>query len=171
MIRLLDDALLSARTGAGGLAQEMVELAELVSSDVQDRRAQGDAVDVVTEAAAWDAIVLGDRLALRRVLANIVDNALKYGRAAHVRTALRSQAIVVSVDDEGPGIPERAHRAILEPFNRLEGSRSRATGGAGLGLAVVRSLVEAHGGTIELASTPGGGARVSVALPLFKAGE
>ncbi|MBV9566165.1 MAG: HAMP domain-containing protein, partial [Bradyrhizobium sp.] len=170
MIRLLDDALLSARTGAGGLAQEMVELAALVSSDVQDRHAQGDAVDVVTEEGAWQAIVLGDRLALRRVLANIVDNALKYGGAAHVRTALRPQAIVVSVDDEGPGIPERSRQAILEPFNRLEASRSRATGGAGLGLAVVRSLVEAHGGTIELTAAPGGGTRVNVALPLFKAG-
>jgi signal transduction histidine kinase len=104
------------------------------------------------------------------VLANIIDNALKYGGAAHVRTALRPQAIVVCVDDEGPGIPERSRQAILEPFNRLEASRSRATGGAGLGLAVVRSLVEAHGGTIELTSAPGGGARVNVALPLFKAG-
>jgi signal transduction histidine kinase len=169
MIRLLDDALLSARTGGGGLAQEMVEFAALVYADVRDRWAQGDAVDVTTEDGAQDAIVLGDRLALRRVLANVIDNAIKYGRVAHLRTALQHQMIVVSVDDEGPGIPQEARLAMLEPFNRLETSRNRATGGAGLGLAVVRSLVEAHGGTVEIAAAPGGGARVTIALPVFKA--
>jgi signal transduction histidine kinase len=172
MIRLLDDALLSARTGGGGLSQEMVEWAALVRADVNDRRAQGETVDVTTEdGAASEAIVLGDRLALRRVLANIIDNAIKYGRVAHVRTGMAAGAnpmIVVSVDDEGPGIPEQARAAMLEPFNRLEASRNRATGGAGLGLAVVRSLVEAHGGTVDIAAAPGGGARVNVALPVFK---
>jgi signal transduction histidine kinase len=114
--------------------------------------------------------VLGDRLALRRIIANLIDNAIKYGRAAHLRIALRQHSVLVSVDDEGPGIPEDARHAMFEPFNRLEASRNRATGGAGLGLAVVRALVEAHGGTIDIGSTPGGGARVSVVLPTFSAG-
>ncbi|MGA7804007.1 ATP-binding protein, partial [Bradyrhizobium sp.] len=112
MIRLLDDALLSARTGGGGLAQEMVELAALVCADVGDRQAQGDVVDVTTEPGARDAIVLGDRLALRRVLANVIDNAIKYGRVAHVRTSVQQQMIAVSVEDEGPGIPEEARAAM-----------------------------------------------------------
>jgi signal transduction histidine kinase len=59
---------------------------------------------------------------------------------------------------------------VLEPFHRLEKSRNRATGGAGLGLAVVRSLVEAHGGTIEIGAAPGGGTRVNVTLPVFQPG-
>jgi signal transduction histidine kinase len=147
----------------------MVEFAALVCADVGDRRAQGEAVDVTTEAGARDAIVLGDRLALRRVLANVIDNAIKYGGVAHLRTSLRREMVVVAVDDDGPGIPEQARQAMLEPFNRLETSRNRATGGAGLGLAVVRSLVEAHGGTVEIAAAPGGGARVILALPVFKA--
>ncbi|TKW80266.1 MAG: HAMP domain-containing protein, partial [Bradyrhizobium icense] len=169
MIRLLDDALLSARAGAGGLSQEMIEFATLVQTEVRDRQAQGDIVDIMTEADAGRAIVLGDRLALRRVIANLIDNAIKYGRVAHLRIGLRQHSVLVSVDDEGPGIPEDARQAMFEPFNRLEASRNRATGGAGLGLAVVRALVEAHGGTIDIGTAPGGGARVNIVLPTFKA--
>ena len=168
MIRLLDDALLSSRAGAGGLSQEMVEFAALVRSEVDDRRAQGEAVDVMSEQACGEAIVLGDRLALRRVIANIVDNAIKYGGVAHVRLSRGRETVVVTVDDEGPGIPAGRRQAMLEPFNRLETSRNRATGGAGLGLAVARSLVEAHGGTVEIATAPAGGARVVVELPVFR---
>jgi signal transduction histidine kinase len=168
MIRLLDDALLSSRAGAGGLSQEMVELAALVRSEADARSAQGDAVDLTAERKAGEAIVLGDRLALRRVIANVLDNAIKYGRLAHVRMSLGHDTIVVTVDDEGPGIPEGRRQAMLEPFNRLETSRNRATGGAGLGLAVARSLVEAHSGTIDIAAAPAGGARVTIELPLFR---
>jgi signal transduction histidine kinase len=87
-----------------------------------------------------------------------------------MRTSLGHDTIRVTVDDEGPGIPVDRRQAMLEPFNRLETSRNRATGGAGLGLAVVRSLVEAHGGTVDIAAAPGGGARVIVELPVFRAG-
>jgi signal transduction histidine kinase len=168
MIRLLDDALLSTRAGAGGLSQEMIELAALIAADVHDRRVQGAPVDLVTDERARNVVVLGDRLALRRILANIIDNALAYGHEAHVRTTLKDGAVVVSIDDEGPGIPSDQRQTVLEPFHRLEKSRNRATGGAGLGLAVVRSLVEAHGGTIEIAAAPDGGTRVNVALPVFQ---
>ncbi|EJN15032.1 signal transduction histidine kinase [Bradyrhizobium sp. YR681] len=168
MIRLLDDALLSTRAGAGGLSQEMVELAALIAVEVHDRRVQGKPVDLVTDDRARNAVVLGDRLALRRILANIIDNALAYGQAAHVRTALKDGAFVVSIDDEGQGIPVDQRQTVLEPFHRLEKSRNRATGGAGLGLAVVRNLVEAHGGTIEISAAPGGGTRVNVTLPVFQ---
>ena len=169
MIRLLDEALLSSRAGAGGLSQEMVEIAALVRTEVDDRRAQGDTVEVVAEQDCRDVVVLGDRLALRRVIANLLDNAIKYGRVAHVRLGLGRDTVVVSVDDDGPGIPAGRRQAMLEPFNRLETSRNRATGGAGLGLAVARSLVEGHGGSIEIATAPSGGARVSVELPVFRA--
>jgi signal transduction histidine kinase len=135
---------------------------------VHDRRVQGKPVDLVTDERARNAVVLGDRLALRRIFANIIDNALAYGHAAHVRIATKDGAFLVSIDDEGPGIPADQRQTVLEPFHRLEKSRNRATGGAGLGLAVVRSLVEAHGGTIEIAATPGGGTRVNVALPVFR---
>ena len=125
----------------------MVEFAALVCADVQDRQAQGDAVDVTTQDGAWDAIVLGDRLALRRVLANIIDNAIKYGGVAHVRMGLTQQAIIVSVDDEGPGIPEELRKKIFQPFFTTKDVGQ----GTGLGLSVSKGLVESHGGVLTLA--------------------
>lgn len=172
MIRLLDDALLASRAGAGELAEELVELDKLVQAEVDDRRALGADVQwhgpqqsPRDASAAW---VLGDRLALRRVAANLIDNALEHGRCARVAVQGAGGDVVLTVDDQGPGIPADQREAMLEPFVRLEGSRSRRTGGAGLGLAVVRSLVEAHRGRVEIADAPGGGARLTVHLPAFR---
>ena len=123
MIRLLDDALLSSRVGAGQLSQEMVDFAALVRTEADDRRAQGGRVELSADEATRDVIVLGDRLALRRVIANIIDNAVKYGRVARLRLQLENPAIIMIVDDEGPGIPVDRRQAMLEPFNRLETSR------------------------------------------------
>lgn len=170
MIRLLDDALLSSRVGAGQLSQEMVDFASLARTEADDRRAQGGRVEFSADEATRDVIVLGDRLALRRIVANVTDNAVKYGHVARLQLRLENPAIVLTVDDEGPGIPADRRQAMLEPFNRLESSRNRATGGAGLGLAVVRSLVEAHDGTIALMEAPGGGTSVRIALPVFRPG-
>jgi signal transduction histidine kinase len=95
---------------------------------------------------------------------------VKYGHVAHVQIRLAGDVVSLTVDDEGPGIPESQRQAMLEPFNRLETSRNRTTGGAGLGLAVVRSVVEGHGGTIEIAEARRSGTRVTVELPVFRAG-
>ncbi|MEP6563877.1 MAG: ATP-binding protein [Mesorhizobium sp.] len=167
MMRLLDDALLASRAGAGELAEELVEFADIVRAEVEDRR--GAAIDLNMGAAASGAVVLGDRLALRRIVSNLLDNALKYGHAAHVALDADAQAIVLTVDDEGPGIPPDQREILLEPFVRLEASRNRRTGGAGLGLAIVRNLVEGHGGTIAIGDAPGGGARFTARLPVFEA--
>jgi signal transduction histidine kinase len=168
MLHLLDDALLASRAGAGELAEELVDFAQVVRAEMEDRGAAGKRVDLRV-ASTPNTTVLGDRLALRRVIANLVDNALTYGKAAHLSIDADSESVTLIVDDEGPGIPADQREAILEPFVRLEDSRNRRTGGAGLGLAVARSLVEAHGGTISIADAPGGGARVSVRVPLFVA--
>jgi signal transduction histidine kinase len=169
MIHLLDDALLASRAGAGELVEELVEFDHVVRAEVDDRRSENAAVDLQSSVTGTDATVLGDRLALRRVIANLIDNALKYGRAAHVNLEAREQAVLLTVDDEGPGIPPEQREAMLEPFVRLETSRNRRTGGAGLGLAVVRNLVEAHGGAVRIGDAPAGGARFTVSLPLFRA--
>jgi signal transduction histidine kinase len=168
MIRLLDDALLASRVGAGELAQELVEFDAIVRAEVEDRRAANAAIDLYVDPGAVGATVLGDRLALRRIVSNLVDNALKYGRAAHVVLTTVEQEIVLFVDDEGGGIPPDLRAILLEPFVRLETSRNRQTGGAGLGLAVVRSLVEGHGGVIAIDDAPTGGARFTVQLPVFR---
>lgn len=171
MVRLLDDALLSSRAGAGELAQEIVDFSALVRAEVADRFASGAEIVFMPGAGTEGAGVLGDRLALRRIIANVADNALKYGHAAHLQTWWGDGMICLTVDDDGPGIPAEQREAMLEPFSRLETSRSRGTGGAGLGLAIVRTLVEAHGGTIEISEAPGRGARVSVTLPVFGVGR
>lgn len=170
IIHLLDDALLASRAGAGELADELVEFDDLVAAEVDDRRKTGAPVNLTAKAGIEKPIVLGDRVALRRIVSNLVDNALNYGRVAHVALEGGARQVILTVDDEGSGIPE-AHRAlVMEPFVRLEASRSRETGGAGLGLAVVRSLVEAHGGSLSLEDAPLRGARIRVRLPLFEAG-
>lgn len=104
-------------------------------------------------------------MALRRLFANLVDNALRYGTAAKVAIGHSASQVTVLVDDDGPGIPALERAAVFEPFYRVEGSRSRETGGAGLGLAIARAIVEAHGGKIAAEAAPGGGARIRVALP------
>jgi signal transduction histidine kinase len=122
-------------------------------------RKEGFAVDAVEDAPAMDA-------AMERTL---VDNALKYGNVAHARVTAAEHFVILTVDDEGAGIPPERRDAMLEPFVRLEASRNRRTGGAGLGLAVVRSLVEAHRGSVTISEAPSGGARLTVRLPAFKA--
>ena len=170
MIRLLDDALLASRAGAGELAQELVELDEILSADVADRQAQGADIALAIAPAASGAALLGDRLALRRIAGNLIDNALRYGSAVRVGLGIEAAQLVLTVDDDGPGIPAAQREVLLEPFVRLETSRNRRTGGAGLGLAVVRSLAEALGGSVAISDAPIGGARVSVRLPLFQPG-
>lgn len=163
MIHLLDDALLASRAGSGELAQGLVDFAQVVKLEVDDRQAAD------LRGAPLNTTVLGDRLALRRVVANLVDNAVFYGKAAHLSLEADSNFVILNVDDEGPGIRPDQREQILEPFVRLENSRNRRTGGAGLGLAVARSLVEAHEGSICITDAPCGGARLIVKLPLFVA--
>jgi signal transduction histidine kinase len=107
----------------------------------------------------------GGPTALKRAFANLVENAVKYGGAAGVGLAATTGTATVTVDDDGPGIPESELDRVFDPFYRIETSRSRETGGVGLGLAVVRSVVRGHGGDITLANRPEGGLRVTVTLP------
>lgn len=170
MIALLDNALLASRSGAGELDQALVDIAPLVATEVADRQAAGAEVDLVVAEPARSASVLGDRLALRRIVANLVENALRYGHRAHLALTVAAGEIVLVVDDEGPGIPEGQRAFLLEPFARADSSRARQTGGAGLGLAVARNLVDAHRGRLVVGDAPTGGARFTVRLPLFVLG-
>ncbi|MBT9372314.1 HAMP domain-containing sensor histidine kinase [Rhizobium sp. CSW-27] len=179
MIELLDNALLSGRAGVGALDEELLDLAELLEQEVADRhgagapvsfsRAYGDPAPAPPPAGGDQAApVIGDRLALRRIFANLIDNALCYGKTAHVTLTRDTDHLTVTIDDEGPGIAPDQRELLLEPFVRLETSRARKTGGAGLGLAVARTLAEAHGGSLRLLDAPGGGARAEIRLPCFR---
>jgi signal transduction histidine kinase len=167
LIALLDDALLVGRSGVGKLDHELVVLADLVASEVAERRIVGAHIELEVKPGSETVQVLGDRLALRRILTNLIDNALRYGKAVNLELLSDRDQIILFVDDNGPGIPASKRKLILEPFTRIEPSRARRTGGAGLGLAIVRQLVEVHDGQIAISEAPIGGARVSVRLPRF----
>jgi signal transduction histidine kinase len=102
---------------------------------------------------------------LRRAFANLIENAVKYGGRAHVRVDASADEVLVEVSDNGPGIPARERENVFKPFYRLEASRNRATGGSGLGLSIVKSVIAAHGGSIELLDNPDGGLLVRTTLP------
>ncbi len=110
-------------------------------------------------------------VALRRCLANLIDNAVRYGKRARVSLGVDATSVRVVVDDDGPGIPEAENESVFRPFHRLETSRNRETGGTGLGLTIARSVARAHGGDVLLANRPGGGLRAEVVLPRGPAGE
>lgn len=167
MVRLLDDALLASRIGAGELVEELVEFDALLRAELEDRRAAGRPLSLLVEDPARGALILGDPLALRRIVGNLIDNALQYGGVAHVTLRATDETVILMVDDEGPGIPPTERDLLLEPFVRRETSRSRATGGAGLGLSVVRSLVDGHRGEFSIDDAPTGGARMVVRLERF----
>jgi signal transduction histidine kinase len=169
MKRLLDDSLLAIEAGAPVRAQELVEVAPILEREAEDRRRAGEAVSLALSAAVGRAQVLGDALGLRRLVSNLTDNAIAYGREALIGAEVRGDDLVVLIDDKGPGIGAAERETVLEPFVRLEVSRSRSTGGAGLGLAIARNVAEAHGGSLRLEAAPGGGTRALVTLPLFRA--
>ena len=112
--------------------------------------------------------VHADPEALAQILASLLDNAVKYGQAGgvvRVGAAAAAEGGRVWVEDAGPGVPEREHTSVWEPFRRLDRDPESHTGGGGLGLAVVRSLARLHGGGAWVEDVPGGGARFVVELP------
>jgi signal transduction histidine kinase len=104
-------------------------------------------------------------VALRRCFDNLVENAVRYGGSAEIALRDHGDEVAVTIDDTGPGIPADRLKDVFRPFVRLEESRNRDSGGAGLGLAIARSVVLAHGGTIILSNRPEGGLRALVQLP------
>ncbi len=107
--------------------------------------------------------------ALNRALRNLIDNAVRYGGTANVLLAQEPGTAVISIADKGPGLPDDQLEAVFEPFVRLEGSRSRDTGGVGLGLAIAQTIIQAHGGSVILYNLPEGGLEVVVRLPVGEA--
>jgi signal transduction histidine kinase len=163
MEKMVFSALSFAREEAANEPHVMVDLRSLmqrVCDGVSDAGYQVT-LDIDDNAVRFSC----QHTALRRALANLVDNAVKYGRQAHASLAEDDNGILITVDDEGPGIPEELQEDAFRPFRRLEASRNRETGGVGLGLAVVRTIIRAHGGDITLTNRKEGGLRAEVRLP------
>jgi len=108
---------------------------------------------------------------LRRALKNLLDNALRHARSrVTVLHQRQGDQLLLSVCDDGPGVPPELRDQVFEPFARLDHSRSRESGGVGLGLAIVKEIAGAHGGDVSLADAPEGGARFTLAWPIHGAG-
>lgn len=164
--RLVDDLLLLARADEESLqlARRPVDVDDLVFDEGRHLRATTKLRIDTTGVSAGR--VDGDAIALRRVLRNLGENSARHAReSVAFALAERGDHVVLTVDDDGPGIPEADRGRILERFVRLADARSRDEGGSGLGLAIVAELVTAHGGDVAISESDLGGARVEVTLP------
>lgn len=110
--------------------------------------------------------VMAQPNALRRCLTNLLDNAIKYGKLARLHVSRESDRLVLRIRDAGPGLPSDQLEAVFDPFFRLESSRSRDTGGTGLGLTIARNIAENHGGALALRNHPDGGLEATLQLPV-----
>ena len=170
LIRLAEDLLLLSRSTVGsGLPRQRVELEPLLLDvlDIGLRLARGTGV-TVRVGVVEPAVVMGDVTALRRLFLNLVENAVKYtpeGGVVELSLVRVGREVQVGVRDTGIGIDPVDAGRIFEPFVRLDDARSRETGGAGLGLAIARSIALAHGGTITLESAPKAGSLFTAHLP------
>lgn len=166
MGQLIDDALLFARdaTRAPGGEPRVLDLRLELADLVTRRRELEQPISDLTDRGAPLA-ALASPVALRRMLDNLVDNAVRYGGGARLRAWRDVDAIHVAVEDDGPGAPPDALSRMTRPFERLEPSRGRGTGGAGLGLAIVQALAESQGGALSLENRAEGGLRATIRLP------
>jgi two-component system OmpR family sensor kinase len=166
---LVDDLLLLARLDQGRpLARAPVDLGALVTDACADARAT-DPARSVTARIDTPVQVIGDELRLRQVLGNVVRNALVHTPPAapvEVTLGAHGATAVIEVVDHGPGIPPQNAQRIFERFQRVDPARSRDQGGSGLGLSIVAAVVAAHGGTIRVGQTAGGGATFRIELPM-----
>jgi two-component system sensor histidine kinase BaeS len=172
LIRLVNDLLVLTRADAGSLD---LDLRPLDLDDLARWRCENLAplaarkqVKLLAGVEAQSCWVNGDADRLTQVLDNLLDNALRHspaGGVVQVETRRVGEEIVCCVSDQGPGIPAEHLPHIFERFYRADASRGRMSGGAGLGLAIARSLVQAHGGRIQVESRAGEGACFSLYLP------
>jgi len=159
----LAEATLDFIRGSATEQYRKYDLASLLDSLCGDLREIGLAVELEESPRC---VLQGQPEAVRRALRNLIENAVSYGRHADVMLQATEQEAVVTITDQGPGIPASEYERVFQPFYRLEQSRNRETGGAGLGLAIARTLIRGHGGDIKLGSGPDGkGLQVTVILP------
>jgi signal transduction histidine kinase len=137
-----------------------MDLWALVQSSVDDLAELGGAVSLAGE--RQDIQVQAEPQALRRMLDNLMSNALRHGQVAHVSVQRDDQGVAVHIDDAGPGIPTEQLDAVFKPFHRLDAARSRHTGGVGLGLYITRQLAKRQGLVVSLGNRPQGGLRASI---------
>jgi signal transduction histidine kinase len=162
METMIASTLSFAREDANPEPRLRVDIVELLKSICADT----PAAKLSAEASAVPAAMIdGQPVALRRGFTNLIDNAIRYGSEARIAIGGDNYNVSIAIDDDGLGIPEEQLDRVFRPFYRLDSSRSRDTGGTGLGLAVARTVFRAHGGDVVLSNRTGGGLRATVTLP------
>lgn len=164
MQEMVREGLVLARSMDTTENMQMLDLDSLLEAVCADAVDAGQQVALKGQAGM---ALLGRPLDLRRCLGNLIDNAVKYGRDARVCVDRVSGAARIRIRDGGPGIPAGELGRVFDPFYRVETSRSRESGGTGLGLTIARNIAEQHGGSIALANHPEGGLEVTLLLPEY----
>ncbi len=162
MAEMMGSILSFARDDAKRELRTLIDLDSLVAEVCEDAAEAGEQV---TYKGNRGIAALGRPIALRRVVSNLVDNALKYGGGADVTLTADPDQVVIAVEDQGPGIPRSQREKVFEPFYRGDGARNPDTGGVGLGLSVARSIAREHGGDVVLIGRKGGGLSARLELP------
>ena len=179
----LELALLGDTEEVANLKRDIEEMEHMIDVYLAFARGQGEEAsgefdlatvihEVASEAPSPVEIQVTDSLpfvgrqgAMKRCLTNIVDNACRYGHRTVLEGCARDGSIIVTLDDDGPGIPEASRQEAFQPFVRLDSSRDPNLSGGGLGLTIAGDVVRGHGGDIILGSSPLGGLRVQITLP------
>ncbi|MBI3479678.1 MAG: HAMP domain-containing protein [Nitrosomonadales bacterium] len=161
MTSIIDTTLEYLRGDQQPEATCLLDIVALVDSLAQDARENGKDISVSGNAHP----VKLQPLAIRRCLNNLIENAFRYGERATIVIGETESEVVIAIHDAGPGIPEDKLEAVFAPFYRLEASRSRHTGGVGLGLAIARDMAVKQGGNITLKNSPQGGLIATLILP------
>ncbi len=162
METMLEGYLAFAR-GESGENAVAVNLGALLDEAAKAARREGAAIDLHVEG---EMILSLRRDACKRALANFLSNSQRHAEHISVRAGRRDDGVVITIDDDGPGIPADKREDVFRPFYRLDTSRNRETGGVGLGLAISRDVIRGHGGDVTLDASPLGGLRVQIRLPL-----
>lgn len=163
MEQMLTETLSFARDDSNKEQRTRFDLGDMIKSLCEDFEDNEHPVHYIgPEKLAFHGRPVG----LRRVFTNLISNAVAYGNSADVTLVPGEKDVTILVEDRGPGIPPEMREQVFAPFFRLEPSRNRETGGAGLGLSVARTIVRLHGGDIELSDREGGGLSVHVVLPI-----
>jgi signal transduction histidine kinase len=168
MQQMVREGLDLARSMDATEAMTMLDLDSLLDSVCADAV---DAHQSVELSGRANMALLGRPLDLRRCLVNLIDNAVKYGHQANVVVDRINGAARIRIRDNGPGIADAELVRVFEPFYRVETSRSRESGGTGLGLTIARNIAEQHGGSIALANHPEGGLEAILMLPEYYPGK
>ena len=149
--------------GEGFETPKPTNIAHILGDVVVSAKRRGAEVDLHTEG---QFVVRVRQNAFKRCINNLLDNADRHATHVSIRTGKRGDAIEITVDDDGPGIPKHLRDEAFKPFFRLDESRNPETGGVGLGLTIARDIIRGHGGDIILSDSPSGGLRARLTLPI-----